>query len=87
MNKSAIKWYSENYGQLLMKLLKHELENESDFPRLARELRDKAMDMERQQIIDAVESGYVMGNVYYDDHYSEDWNDNASKSDDQINEE
>lgn len=69
--KTAVEWYSENFSQLLMKLLKNELESEQDFPKLSRELREKAIEMEKKQIIDAVVEGqnFDTGEDYYDYNY------------------
>lgn len=50
MKQTAVEWYAEQYGQLIVKLLKGELENEQDFPRLSRKLKNCALEIEYEQM-------------------------------------
>jgi len=52
MKQTAVEWYAEQYGQLIVKLLKGELENEQDFPRLSRKLKNCALEIEYKQMAD-----------------------------------
>ena len=51
---TAVEWYAEKQSELLMKLLKKELENESEYPNMARAIRAEAIEMEKQQMKEAV---------------------------------
>ena len=58
-NMTAVEWYADNQSQLLMKLLKKELENENEYPNMARAIKAEALEMERKQIIDSYNTGYL----------------------------
>ena len=47
---TAVEWYAEKQSELLMKLLKQELENENEYPNMARAIKSEALEMEKQQI-------------------------------------
>ena len=58
-NMTAVEWYADNQSQLLMRLLKKELENENEYPNIARAIKAEALEMERKQIIDSYNTGYL----------------------------
>jgi len=60
-NMTAVEWYADNQSQLLMRLLKKELENENEYPNMARAIKAEALEMERNQIIDAYKKGQSLG--------------------------
>lgn len=62
---TAVEWYADQHSQLLIKLLKNELENENEYPNMARNIKSEALEMERKQIIDACHKMQIINDVDY----------------------
>ena len=66
---TAVEWYAEKQSELLMKLLKQELENENEHPNMARAIKAEALEMEKQQLKNERLEGYVEGINSAPTHY------------------